>query len=66
MTIDRSFAAQPPPCIETLAPGLVTGETWGSVTVDLTKQISDRDICLAEVRVWIASERVARGGAAGT
>ncbi|MGL4443095.1 MAG: hypothetical protein ACRCU1_05685 [Alsobacter sp.] len=65
MTIDRSFAAAPPPCVETLMAPKVSGESWGSAVTNLASEVRARDICLAEVEAWLESERQARSGKPG-
>lgn len=67
MRVDRSFAAAPPPCLAELTPARVEGESWGSVTLNLTTEVAARDRCLRQVAAWLESERKARdSGAAGS
>jgi hypothetical protein len=58
--VDRSFATNPPPCIETIRQARVKGGSWAGVAIDLTEEVKTRDICLEEVSKWLAAERNAR------
>src|SRR5690242_11680206 len=62
VTIDRSFAASPPPCIAVLAATAAKpdGASNVDVQVNLGKEVAIRDVCLLEATEWIANERKAR------
>jgi hypothetical protein len=66
VTLDRSFAAQPPPCVSQFAAPELDGDSWGSVAAGLGKEVRDRQTCLTQVASWIESERKARLGAPTT
>jgi hypothetical protein len=60
VTIDRSFAASPPPCLADRQKAKVTGESWGGALISLGDQVATRDRCLDAVAAWLDSERAAR------
>jgi len=65
--IDRSFATAEPPCLNTLT-ALTASKGDGNLEVqtNLAGEVKTRDICIAEVRAWVKSERAARAtGAPG-
>jgi hypothetical protein len=64
--VDRSFASNPPPCLETIGAARVAGGSWAGVGIDLAEEVRVRDICLGEVSAWLKAEREARtNGAPG-
>ena len=58
--VDRSFAAAPPPCLETMAEAKVSGGSWLGIAIDIAEANRLRDICLGEVAEWLKAEREAR------
>jgi hypothetical protein len=67
VTVDRSFAAAFPPCVDTILTPAVKAGSWGELAIDLTTEVKLRNICLAEVAKWRDAEQRARtNGAPGT
>jgi len=64
--VDRSFASNPPRCVETIAAARLASGSWLGIAIDLAEESRLRDICLAEVASWLKAEREARiNGAPG-
>jgi hypothetical protein len=58
--VDRSFAANPPPCLAERQKAKVNGESWGGALISLGDQINTRDRCLDAIEAWLNGEREAR------
>lgn len=57
---DRSFAAEPPPCVATAEAFRWAEGKWIEALADGTGQIKTQSECLRAVSEWIADERAAR------
>lgn len=59
--IDRSFAAHPPRCVETIPPFRFDPEgKWIEALADSAGEIKTQSECLGLVASWLAEERTAR------
>jgi hypothetical protein len=61
VTIDRSFAKEPPVCINELPGMQITGKTpLGVVAIDAGGAKASEMSCRKQVREWVEAERAAR------
>lgn len=61
VSIDRSFAAEPPACVAALTPFRYAGTSkWIEALADGTGEIAQQSACLQAVQDWLAAERTAR------
>ncbi|MEO0784262.1 MAG: hypothetical protein AAFY10_01090 [Pseudomonadota bacterium] len=57
---DRAFADTPPACINTDIVAVFEDPTLGGAAKTAAEAAGARDVCLDQVRAWIANERAAR------
>ncbi len=63
MTIDRSFASEPPACVGEFGEFQFEPGPWVQLTIDAAKDIKARAECLILTEAWIEGERRSRAEA---